>query len=511
MGMSDKLWAIQFANLIAVLPAIVVMVTGFIVLLGDSCVPTWHKNGKALNPAVTFVGIAVALFFNMTRIGKETATAFSGAVVDDPFSRIAILLLGVAAILAVLLSTTYLENKKLHHGEYYVLILFSLFGAMLMASSNELITLFVSIETLSVSLYVLAGFARTEERSEEAALKYFLLGAFAAGFLLYGIALVYGGSFGLSPTGKATTNLTEIGAGLASAGLGGVTVMFVIGVALMFVGFAFKAALVPFHMWTPDVYQGSPTSVTAYMAALTKIAIFTVILRILSVLTPISSVWLITAQILAVLTMFGGNILAVTQDNVKRMLAYSSVAHAGYIMAAVVAVGVANGKFHDLAINATMFYLFAYTLMTIGAFGVLIWLSRRGRDCQTLGDLKGLVKRDPVGAYTMLVFMLSLGGIPPTMGFMGKLMIFNVLLSAGLMPLALCLGFASIISVYYYLRVVWMMCFMEPDKETITDHAVESSGALFAIGVTVVLSLFFGLAPTIAQNLLAPATNILVR
>lgn len=503
VGMSESLAAIP--------PALVVMVTGFIILLGDSCLPAWRNNGKALNPGVTIVGIAVALFFNVTHIGSKTASAFSGAIVDDPFSRISILLLGVAAILAVLLSTTYLENKKLHHGEYYVLILFSLFGAMLMASSNDLITLFVSIETLSVALYVLAGFARTEERSEEAALKYFLLGAFAAGFLLYGIALVYGGSFGLSPTGQATTNLSEIGAGLAASGVGGVTAMFGIGLALMFVGFAFKAALVPFHMWTPDVYQGSPTSVTAYMAALTKIAIFTVIIRILSVLAPVSAVWLTTVQLLAILTMLGGNILAVTQDNVKRMLAYSSIAHAGYIMAGIAALGGMEGKFRDLAISSTMFYLFAYTLMTIGSFGTLIWLSRRGRDCQTLNDLKGLVKRDPVAAYVMLVFMLSLGGIPPTMGFMGKLMIFNALLSSGLTPLALFLGFASIISVYYYLRVVWTMCFLEPDKETVTEHAAESGGTLFAIGVSLVLSLFLGLAPYLAQSLLSPATNLFVR
>jgi len=246
------------------------------------------------------------------------------------------------------------------------------------------------------------------------------------------------------------------------------------------------------------------------MAALTKIAIFTVILRICSAFAPISVVWLNTLQVIAVLTIFGGNILAVTQDNVKRMLAYSSVAHAGYILAAVVAVGVQAGKFRDLAIHATMFYLFAYTLMTIGSFGVLIWLSKRGRDCQTLNDLKGLVKRDPFGAYVMLIFMLSLGGIPPTMGFMGKLMIFNVLLQSGLAPLAICLGIASIISIYYYLRVVWMMCFMEPDNETVSDRAVEQSGVSIAVVITAVLSLVLGLAPVIAQNIVAPASNILL-
>jgi NADH-quinone oxidoreductase subunit N len=495
------------ANLDAILPAIIIMFTGFIVLLGDSCVAAWRSNSKGLNAGVSLVGILIALFFTGMRLGKPALNAFGGAIVDDPFARCANLMLLVTAGLAVLLSHTYLENKKLHLGEYYVLILFSLFGAMLMVASNDLITLFVAVETLSVALYVLAGFARTEERSEEAALKYFLLGAFAAGFLLYGVALIYGGTGALTGNG-GTTNLTAINAALTGLSSAVPPIMFIIGVALVFVGLGFKAALVPFHMWAPDVYQGAPTSVTAYMAAGVKIAIFAVIFRFCNALAPISDYWLIAVQVLAVLTMFGGNILALTQENVKRMLSYSSVAHAGYLMAAVAALA---GKGSSAALEALNFYLFSYALVTMGSFGVLIWLSKRGRDCQNLADLKGLVRIDPPAAYMMLIFMLSLGGIPPTMGFLGKWMIFNAILQSGQLWLAIALGIASIISIYYYLKVVWMMCFSEPDKNTITDHATNGGGVQLVMAVSVIGSLLFGLVPGLVQNLFSSAIQLIVR
>lgn len=496
------------ANLEAILPALVIMFTGFIVLIGDSCISAWKSNGKGLNSGVSLVGILVAIFFTATRLHQPVRDAFSGAIIDDAFGRCAILLLLISAALAVLLSTTYLENKQLQHGEYYVLILFSLFGAMLMVSSNDLITLFVSVETLSVALYVLAGFAKTEERSEEAALKYFLLGAFAAGFLLYGIALIYGGTGIITGNRGGTTNLTEIAVALSNISSAAPPLLMMIGVALVLVGLAFKSALVPFHMWTPDVYQGAPTSVTAYMAAGVKIAAFAVLFRFCNALTSISQYWLVAVQVLAVLTMFGGNILALTQDNVKRLLAYSSIAHAGYLTVALAATA---GKGSALAVEALTFYLFAYTLMTMGAFGVLIWLSKRGHDCQTLNDLKGLVKVDPVAAYMMLIFMLSLGGIPPTMGFMGKWLIFNAVMQSGQLWLAISLGFASIISVYYYLKVVWMMCFSEPDKQTVTGHAVEGWAVQFAMAVSLIGSLLFGLVPGFVQNMMGVAVNIITR
>lgn len=495
------------SSLSAILPLLIVLGTGMIVLLGDSCIPFWRR-AKWISGAISLIGIAVAAGYAIAQMDAGSygpTSAFNGAISADAFSQACGLILLVAAALAVLLAMTYLENRQLNLGEYYVLVLFSTSGAMLMAAATDLIVLFIAIEILSVALYVLAGFARTEARSEEAALKYFLLGAFAAGFLVYGIALIYGGSS--SATQPGTTNLNALSLFLQHSGPP--SVMLMTGIALLLVGLAFKAALVPFHQWTPDVYEGAPTSVTAYMAASAKIGAFAAILRVFNALLPIADYWLLAIQVLAILTMFGGNIWAVTQSNVKRMLAYSSIAHAGYLLVAVSAMAGGGAAAHQAAFSAAVFYLLAYTLMTIGAFAVLIWLSRRGRDVQTLNDLKGLARLDPGAAYVMLVFMLSLGGIPPTMGFMGKWFIFNAVLLAGQWKLAIALAVASIISIYYYLRVVWMMCFQEPDAETTAQHAIAPGGVTISVLATMGASLLFGVVPNLVQSLMQAASSVL--
>src|SRR5581483_7228865 len=284
-------------NMSALTPVLLIMATGMIVLLGDACSPSWRRS-KSLNAWVSLLGIAVAAVVTLQFLSMgapDTETAFNGAGVLDAFAHACNLILLIAAALAVLLAMTYLENKRLNLGEYYALVLFSTSGAMLMATANDLIVLFIALETLSVALYVLAGFARTEERSEEAALKYFLLGAFAAGFLLYGIALIYGGSATAKLPG--TTNLGILGAQLKNSGTPP-SAMLMTGVALLLVGLGFKAALIPFHMWTPDVYEGAPTSVTAYMAASAKIGAFAAILRVFNALLPVSEYWLIAVQVL---------------------------------------------------------------------------------------------------------------------------------------------------------------------------------------------------------------------
>ncbi len=492
-------------SLAANMPILIIVVTGMIVLLGDAWFAFWRRN-KVYSSGVSLLGIVLAAISAVSRLSIPNIDipVFSGAIVADSFAEACNLILLVAAALAVLLATTYLENKRINLGEYYVLVLFSTAGSMLMAAANDLIVLFIALEILSVSLYVLAGFARTQQRSEEAALKYFLLGAFAAGFLLYGIALIYGGSG--SATAGGTTNLTQLTDFLKTNNTP--TVMMMTGIALLLVGLAFKAALVPFHMWTPDVYEGSPTSVTAYMAAGAKIGAFAALMRVFSALAPISGYWLIAIQTLAVLTMFGGNILAVTQDNVKRMLAYSSIAHAGYLMVAVSA-SAGGPKARDAAYGALAFYLLAYTLMTMGAFAVLIWLSKRGRDFQTLRDLKGLARTDPAPAYIMLIFMLSLGGIPSTMGFWGKWFIFNATLQAGQTGLAIIMAIASVIPIYYYLRVVYMMCFQEPDKNAVRERADASGGVRLSVFATVGLSLLFGILPNLIYGLMHAASTVI--
>jgi NADH-quinone oxidoreductase subunit N len=494
------------ASMAAIAPILIVMVTGMLVLLGDSCIALWRKN-RWISPTVTIAGAVVAFMSSALLIGDGgVRTAFNGAITADAFSQACNIILLIIAVLAVLLASTYLENLDLHHGEYYSLVLFSTSGAMLMAAASELIVLFVAIEILSVALYVLAGFARTEPRSEEAALKYFLLGAFAAGFLLYGISLIYGGSSVIIPGHVGTTNLGALGYYLSE--IPHPNLMLMAGIGLLLVGLAFKAALIPFHMWTPDVYEGAPTSVTAYMAAAAKVGAFAAILRVFNALLPISEYWLVIVQVLAVVTMFGGNIIAVTQDNIKRMLAYSSIAHAGYLMVAVSALS-GGAAAHSSAMRGVTFYLLAYSIMTMGAFGVLILLSRRGRDIQTLNDLKGLGQTDPPAAYAMLIFMLSLGGIPPTMGFWGKWIIFYATLQAGQVWLAVTLAFASIISIYYYLRVVWMMCFTEPDTAQPSKPAASPAGVWIALSATSAATLLLGVIPGWAHSLMDAAASVL--
>jgi NADH-quinone oxidoreductase subunit N len=507
------------ASMAAIAPILIVIATGMLVLIGDSCIALWRDN-RWVSPTVAIIGASVAFVSAGTMIGAGgVRTAFNGAITADAFSQACNIILIVIAVLAILLASTYLENRDIHHGEYYSLVLFSTSGAMLMAAASELIVLFVAIEILSVALYVLAGFARTEARSEEAALKYFLLGAFAAGFLLYGIALIYGGSANSVPGQVGTTNLAALGHYLVGNGGPndpGPSLMLIAGIALLLVGLAFKAALIPFHMWTPDVYEGAPTSVTAYMAAAAKVGAFAAIVRVFNALIPITAHWILIVQALAVVTMFGGNIIAVTQDNVKRMLAYSSIAHAGYLMVAVSALsgwGAAldadRAAAHSSAMSGITFYLLAYSVMTMGAFGVLILLSRKGHDVQTLNDLKGLVRKDPPAAYVMLIFMLSLGGIPPTMGFMGKWIIFYATLQAGQAWLAIALAVASIISIYYYLRVVWMMCFTDPESARPLPPARSAAGVWIVLSASLAATVLFGLAPGLARSLMDAAATVL--
>ena len=498
--------SILFNDISAAAPFVILIFTAMLVLICDAWLPGW-RQAKYASPKVSLLGIGIAMASSVRLLYANTE-AFHNSLRMDSFAEACNLILLIVAALAVFLAMTYLENRQLNIGEYYVLVLFSTSGGMLMAAANDLIVLFIAIEILSVALYVLSGFARKEARSEEAALKYFLLGAFAAGFLLYGIALIYGGSAGAVGNG-GSTNLTVLTAFLSNLPSHAPSAMFMSGVALVLVGLAFKAALVPFHMWTPDVYEGAPTSVTAYMACAAKIGAFGAIMRVFYAVSPVHAYWLIAIQGLAILTMFGGNILAVKQDNVKRMLAYSSVAHAGYLLVAVsAACGGGSTEAQSAAFSALTFYLLAYSLMTMGAFGVLILLTKRGHDCQTMNDLKGLVRRDPQAAYIMLIFMLSLGGFPLTMGFVGKFYIFNAALLAGQGGLAIALALASVISIYYYLRVVWTMCFQEPDKGASEGRALSPGPVMATVFASLLFSVLLGVAPRIAQPLMDAATAL---
>jgi NADH-quinone oxidoreductase subunit N len=484
-------------DLDGIAPLLVLWGTASLVLLGDVFI--WRRSPH-INTFLSVVGLCLACYSIFVGQYEEGKSVFAGTVLVDSLTYVGWISLLLTGLLAVALASTYLKNRGLEHSEYYVLLLLSLTGAMLMVSSGDLLVLFIALEVLSVALYVMAGFARTEERSEEAAIKYFLLGAFASGFLLFGIALIYGGT--------ATTNLkviSEATSAMMSSEHAGATPILLAGIALLIVGLGFKAAVIPFHQWTPDVYEGAPTSVTAYMAAAAKIGAIVGIIRVFDALIPVHSAWLPAIQVIAILTMVFGNLLAITQSNVKRMLAYSSIAHAGYLLVAVAAMafrdtGPPGIRAYGLAQNGALFYLFAYVLMTIGSFGVLVYLSGRGRDYQLLEELRGLARHDPLAAYSMTFFMLSLGGIPPTMGFWGKWQIFVAAIYGGQIGLAIVMALASALAIYYYLRIVWMMCFEEP-REPAPAAPTARLGASLSVLVSAVLTLLFGIAPGLFMDM----------
>ncbi len=465
--------------MIALLPELVLTTAALVLLL----VVAWrHGTAQDLRVAgwVALAGLGAAavavwwLWWNAAR-----ATGIAAMIAVDDFRFVADwLFLGTAA-LTVLVSFDYLEREGLLAPEYYVLLLFATLGMMLMAGGEDLMVVFLGLELMSVSVYVLAGSNRRSPTAAEAALKYFLLGAFASGFLLYGIALVYGAT--------ATTNLTLMGVQITSLDLGA-SPMLLIGLGLLLVGFGFKVAAVPFHMWAPDVYDGSPTPVTAYMATGVKAAAFAALFRVLGEAFASVAAWQHIVWWLAALTMVIGNLIALAQRTVKRMLAYSSIAHAGYLLVAV-AAGTTVGS------AAFIFYLVAYTLMTLAAFALLAAKGRNGERDVLIDDLAGLAAHQPWLAFALAVCMLSLLGFPGTAGFIGKWYILLAATGAGQGILAAILVLASVISAGYYLPVIMAM-YMKPEpfeQAHVGMRLGRLSGAVVAVSVAGLL--FFGVRP----------------
>ncbi|PSO50126.1 MAG: NADH-quinone oxidoreductase subunit N, partial [Actinobacteria bacterium QS_5_72_10] len=384
-----------------------------------------------------------------------TETLLSGMVAVDGVALFTRMTVCVAGIVTVLLGFSYLEDRRVHRGEYYPLLLLSATGMTLLASAADLLMVFIAVEILSLALYVMSGFAKRDLASQESAFKYFLLGAFSSAFLLYGIALVYGAA--------GTTNIAA--AGRALAGFEVPAAFGIAAVGLLLVGLAFKVALVPFHMWTPDVYQGAPTPVTGFMAAATKAAAFAAFLRVFADgLAALQWTWVPAVGVLAAATMLAGAILAVVQDDLKRMLAYSSVAHAGYATMGLLALS-------QEGTAATMFYLLAYAVMSLGAFGVLGVLERRQRKAIAVADLRGLGQRAPLLAGMFALFLLSLAGIPGTAGFMGKLAVVRAAVDADHIALPVVLVLSSVVAAFFYIRVIVAM-FMEDEPAELADVPV---------------------------------------
>ena len=406
---------------------------------------------------------------------------FGGTFLLDPFSTFFKFVFYIACGLGILLSMNYLKIEDIHRGEYYALMLFATTGMMLMASAGDLITLYLGLELMALSIYILAGFMRRDNRSNEAAIKYLVLGAFSSGIMIYGMSLLYGLS--------GTTNLAGILVFLRTADL--MNPVIFLAMIMLVVSFGFKVAAVPFHMWVPDVYEGAPTSVTAFMSAGPKVAGFAVLLRVfLYAFSPMHDHITVVLSGLAVLTMAVGNIMALSQTNIKRMLAYSSIAHAGYAL-----VGLAAGGPEGAA--SVMLYVFIYALMNMGAFGVVILLRKAGERGEEISDFAGLGKTNKTAAFLMLIFMFSLTGIPPLAGFMGKFFIFKSAVEAGLLWLAVVGVLFSAISAYFYLRVVMVMYMSEP-KGSFELATAPSLG--IALAITAIAVVFIGVYPSDLLN-----------
>ena len=432
-----------------ILPVIVLTAWACVLLLLDVFV----IKRKGITALLAAVGLAITLSLTIYQTGL-TSSGFNNMVALDGFSTFINALQLVCGLLGIALAYGYVKRMGLERGEYYTLLLFSIIGMMLMAQATDLIVVFLALELLSIPLYVLAAFNRTQAASEEAGLKYFLLGAFSTGFLVYGITLVYGAT--------GSTNLTEIFASAPTSSL-----LLTIGAALILVGFGFKIAAVPFHMWTPDVYQGAPTAVTGFMSSGAKIAGFAALLRVFATAFPALAVDMTDILwALAALTMIVGNLLAISQSDIKRMLAYSSIAHAGYILMAFVPYG--NSDVAPVSIAAGLFYLVAYVITNFGAWGVVIALEQRDGKGLQISDYSGLFWKRRGLALAMTVFMFSLIGFPPTIGMVGKFYLFRAVMDGGFTGLAIIGVLTSLISAYYYLRVVVNM-FMREGEQT-TEH-----------------------------------------
>jgi NADH-quinone oxidoreductase subunit N len=454
-------------NLQVITPQIVLAVFGFVLLLLEAFLP---KGKKGFLPHLAWIGIGISFFFSVNLFGLRLS-AFNEMALADNFALFFSFIFLISSFLVVLLSLSYLKREEEVRGDYYALVLFATLGMMLMASSFDLIVIFLGLEIVSVSLYILSGFRKKDPKSNEASMKFFLMGSFATSFLIFGIALIYG-NFG-------TTNLEKILflAPFSGVFAGASELLLYAGIGLLIVGFGFKIASVPFHMWMPDVFEGAPTPIAGFISAGPKAAGFAALLRIfLLAFSSIKPDWTLIFWILAVLSMTTGNLLALWQTNLKRLLAYSSIAHAGYILIAFV-----SGS--NSAISGVLFYLSVYILMNLGAFAVIISMGSKEKEGTDLyKEYAGAGVKNPFLGVFMAIFMLSLAGFPPTAGFFAKFYIFSSAIKSGYLGLVIIAVINSLISVYYYLRVIVYM-FMKPAEEDVKPVSVP-----FSLGLVILLT-----------------------
>ena len=492
------------SNLGSTLPAVFLLAWTLILVLVDLFA---GEDRAHWTPVCAGVGLGIAFLGNLAVYSPAEGEriALYGMYIADAFTGFLNMVILVATLIAVLMSWDYLNRADIHRGEYYILALISSAGAMFMVAANDLIVIFVALELLSIPLYILAAFRSIKNdgselslKSEESGMKYFILGAFSSAFLVFGAALVYGAT--------GTTNIPQIFS--AASGIVGAAsaaaFYLLIGAALLIVGLGFKVAVVPFHMWTPDVYEGAPTPVTAFMSVTAKVGGFAALLRVLitglSVLVLAeggAAAWQATATIIAILTLVLGNFVAISQRNLKRMLAYSSIAHAGYIMVAVAAAGSANAI--NAATQSALVYMMAYMFTNLGAFAVVMAIEKEDGSGGNIDDITGLAKTRPLMAMAMTIFMLSLTGIPLTAGFVGKFMVFASALQAGLFGLAVIGVLTSVVSAFYYVRVIVNM-YLRDSRDDL-QPALETPYVRWAINIALAGTMIFGVFYPLATNL----------
>ena len=458
----------------AIIPMLCVALAGLVVLLAEAFRGRGEKMPIGGLAIIGLVGAGAASIL----LWNRNATSF-GVVTADNFSLFVNLILVGVGILTVIFSSQTVDRDGIPAGEYYAIMLFAMVGMMLMGQATDLLVIFLALETMSIAVYILTGIRRDQQQSTEAAFKYFLLGAFASAFFLYGIAFLYG------VTGS--TNLDRIGSVIAAQSMSG-NPMILLGVGLLIVGFAFKVAAVPFHMWSPDVYEGAPAVVTGFMSTGVKAAAVAAFVRVfLSSLEPMITDWAPVLWVIAAATMILGTVVGVAQTSLKRMLAYSSVAHGGYLLAGLVAG-------NDVGKAAILFYLAAYALTNLGAFGVIALLGTRERANDDLRDYAGLFKSHPALAVLMTFFLLSLGGFPPTAGFIAKWYVFSAAIGSGYYSLAIIGVLSSVVSVFFYLRIVVMMFMTDRDARPVP--APITTMAYVGLALSLAGVLYLGVLPT---------------
>ncbi|MFV1992620.1 MAG: NADH-quinone oxidoreductase subunit NuoN [Acidiferrobacterales bacterium] len=441
-------------NIALATPEIFIFSMALVILLVDAFI---SSQQRIITYVLTQATLVVAFIISIKNFSEPAAMVFNDMFIHDTMASILKIVIYVIVFFVFLYSRDYLKSRGMYRGEYFVLGLFGVVGMMIMVSAASMLTIYMGLELMSLSLYAMVAFQRDSSRATEAAMKYFVLGAMASGMLLYGMSMIYGVT--------ASLDIATIRSVIASAGLDNMPLVF--GLVFILVGLLFKLGAVPFHMWVPDVYHGAPTSVTMYISSAPKLAAFAIIMRLLvGGLEPLAASWQDMLIIISILSMTVGNVVAIAQTNIKRMLAYSAISHMGFFLLGIISVS-ANGY------SSSMIYVLIYAVMSVGAFGIVLLLSRAGFESEELADFKGLNQRSPWYAFLMLVLMFSMAGVPPTVGFWAKLMVIQAVVDADMVWLAIVAVLLAVIGAFYYLRIVKLMYFDDAQEDA---AVIETSG-----------------------------------